>query len=162
MQEVNTGCLSDLDKTVIPGVGAGVFYKEAKMIRGMEAILLSSQSAKKLAKFYRETVGLKQSSVMEIGDKGEQGFEFPLKGMSIYILDNSKVKGKNKQPARIMFNLEVDDIRKEVARLKKKKVKVVEDIYHIEEYGYVATFQDVDGNHFQFVQTRARYRESTK
>ena len=53
-----------------------------------------------------------------------------------------------------MFNLEVDDIKKEVARLKKSKVKLVEDIYHIEEYGFVATFQDVDGNYFQFVQIR--------
>ena len=53
-----------------------------------------------------------------------------------------------------MFNLEVDDIEKEVERLKKAMVKLIQDIYHIEDYGKIATFEDVDGNYFQLVQTR--------
>jgi predicted enzyme related to lactoylglutathione lyase len=55
-----------------------------------------------------------------------------------------------------MINLEVDDIEGEVARLKKKKVKVIAGIYHIQDYGYIATFEDPDGNYFQFVQVRAK------
>lgn len=125
------------------------------MIRGLEAVLLSSQSAKKLAKFYREVVGLKQAGVMEIGEKGEEGYEFDLPGANLYILDHSKVKSKSKEPSRVMFNLEVSDIEKEVARLKKAKVKPVQDIYHIQGYGLIATFADPDGNYFQFVQVRA-------
>lgn len=125
------------------------------MIRGLEAVLISSQSAKKLAKFYREVVGLKQGMVMEIGEKGEEGYEFPLKGASLYILDHSKVKGGNKQPERVIFNLEVSDIEKEVKRLKKAKVKPTQDIYHVEGYGLIATFKDTDGNYFQLVQVRA-------
>lgn len=124
------------------------------MVRGIEAILLSSGDAKKLADFYKDKVGLKLTSSMEIGDKGEQGFEFRFKGCGLYIMDHSKVKGKNKQPARVMFNLEVDDIDKEVAKMKKNKVKVVQDIYHVEEYGLIATLEDIDGNYFQLVQTR--------
>lgn len=124
------------------------------MIRGIEAILLSSENAKKLADFYKNKVGLKLGMSMEIGDKGEEGYEFQLKGCNLYILDHSDVKGKNKQPARAMFNLEVDDVEKEVKRLKKNKVRVVQDIYHVEEYGLIATFEDVDGNYFQLVQTR--------
>lgn len=126
------------------------------MIRGLDGVLLSSQSAKKLAKFYREVVGLKQGEVMEIGDQGEEGYEFKLKNTGLYILDHSKVKGKSAQPERIMFNLEVDDVEKEVNRLKKAKVKVVADIYHVQGYGLIATFEDVDGNYFQFAQVRAR------
>lgn len=125
------------------------------MIRGLEAVLLSTESAKKLAKFYREVVGLKQGIVMELGDKGEEGYEFSLKGANLYILDHSKVKGKNKQPERVMFNLEVSDIEKEVKRLKKAKVKPTQDIYHVEGYGLIATFEDPDGNYFQLVQVRA-------
>lgn len=125
------------------------------MIGGLEAILLSSQNATKLASFYKNSVGLRQTSSMEIGKMGEKGYEFAMKGGSnLYILDHSKIKGKNKQPERIMFNFEVSDIKKEVERLKKAKVKVVQDIYHVENYGLVATFQDVDGNYFQLVQTR--------
>ncbi len=126
------------------------------MIQRFEAILIGSADAGRLAKFYREVVGLKMGMVMDMGDKGEQGYEFPLKGVGLYVLDHSKVKGRAKDPSRVMFNLEVDDIEKEVARLKRKKVKPVADIYHVEGYGLIATFADVDGNLFQFVQTRAK------
>jgi len=32
---------------------------------------------------------------------------------------------------------------------------LVQDTYHIEGYGYISTFEDVDGNYFQLVQVRA-------
>lgn len=121
----------------------------------MEAVLLGSQNATKLAKFYRETVGLKQTMEFEMGEKGEKGFAFEMKGASLYINDHSGVKGENKNPERLIINLEVDDIEKETKRLKSAKVKVKQDVYHIEGYGFVATFVDPDGNFFQFVQVRA-------
>ena len=125
------------------------------MVVGMEAVLLATASAKKLAKFYKDVVGLKQKEVMEIGEKGEEGYEFDLgKGPSLYILDHSKIKGVSKDPSRVMFNLEVKDIEKSVKDLKKKGAKLVQDIYHVQDYGYVATFKDVDGNYFQLVKTR--------
>lgn len=125
------------------------------MIRGLEAVLISTENAKKLAEFYREVVGLKMGEVMEIGDKGEEAYDFKLKGANLYIMDHSDIKGKSKQPARVMFNLEVSDIEKEVARMKRVKVKPVQDIYHVQGYGLIATFEDTDGNYFQFVQVRA-------
>lgn len=124
------------------------------MIRGLEAVLLSSEDAANLAKFYREKVGLKQGEEMEIGDKGEKGFDFDLKGTNLYILDHSDIKGKNQDHARVMFNLEVDDIEEEVKRLDGQGVKKIQDIYHVEGYGMIATFEDIDGNYFQFVQIR--------
>lgn len=124
------------------------------MILGLEAVLLSSEHPRKLAEFYKDKVGLKQTMEMEIGE-GEEGFSFDMKGSAnLYILHHSKVKGNNTKPERIMFNLEVDDIEKEVKRLKKAGVKLIQDIYHVEEYGMIATFEDVDGNYFQFVKTR--------
>lgn len=126
------------------------------MIRGLEAILIGSESAKKLANFYKEKIGLKVGMEAEMGEKGEELYEMKVgKGPSIYIVDHSKVKGKNKNSDRIIINLEVDDINKEVARLKKNKVKQIKDTYHIEGYGWVSTFADIDGNYFQFVQIRA-------
>ena len=127
------------------------------MIRGIDAILLSSQSAKNLAEFYRDKVGLKQTEEAEMGEGKSKtdlfSFEFK-KTSSLYIMDHSKVKGKNVNPERYLINFEVDDIKKEAARLKKAKVKVVQDTYHIEGYGWVATFEDLDGNYFQLVQVR--------
>ncbi len=126
------------------------------MIRGVEAILIGSENAKELAKFYREVVGLKQTMEFEMGkDGGANGYAFEMKGCSIYINDHTEVKGKAKEPQRVIFNLEVDDIEVEVAKLDKAKVKKIADIYHIEDYGMIATFEDIDGNYFQFVQVRA-------
>jgi predicted enzyme related to lactoylglutathione lyase len=125
------------------------------MIRGLEAVLIGSQNSKKLATFYREIVGLKQGEVWENPDTTEEGYILMAGKIGLYIMDHSKIKGKSKEPARMMFNLEVDDIEKEVKRLKKAKVKVISDIYHQPEYGLIATFADPDGNYFQFVQVRA-------
>ncbi|MBI4092154.1 MAG: VOC family protein [Candidatus Levybacteria bacterium] len=126
------------------------------MIRGIEGVLVGSQNAQKLADFYEKTVGLKLTNEFEMGENNEKGFEFTVKGSSgLYIMDHSEVKGKNKNPERVILNFEVNDIEKEVARLKKAKVKIQQDIYHIEGYGLIATFVDPDGNFFQFVQVRA-------
>lgn len=126
------------------------------MIRGIESVLLFSEDAKKLAKFYEEKVGLK-ITFEAVMDKDDDMYEFKMKsGSPLYVIHHSKVKGKNQKPERIMFNLEVDDVEKEVKRLKKNKVKLVQDIYHVEGYGYIATFADIDGNYFQLVQVRAK------
>lgn len=91
-----------------------------------------------------------------MGENNEQVYELKLgKGPSLYILDHSKVKGKNSQPERIIFNLEVDEIKKEVKRLVKAGVKQTQDTYHVEGYGWISTFEDADGNYFQLVQVRA-------
>lgn len=126
------------------------------MIRGLESLGLFSENAKRLAAFYKDKVGLKVKLEAEFGEKGEELYEMDVgKGSTLYIMDHSKVKGKNKQPDRIIFNLEVDDIEKEVKRLVRAKVKKIQDIYHVEGYGYIATFEDVDGNYFQFAQVKA-------
>ena len=125
------------------------------MIKALEAVLIGSEDAGKLAKFYKETVGLKQTMEMELGEEGQKGYDFELEGANLYILDHSDVKGKSKDPSRVMFNLEVDDIEKETKRLKDAGVKMVQDVYHVEGYGLITTFQDPDGNYFQFVQVRA-------
>lgn len=127
------------------------------MIRKIDGVLLSSPDAKKLSGFYQDVVGLTVTMEAEMGDKGDMVYGFALKGGSDFVvMDHSDVKGKNKDPARFMINFEVDDIEKEVKRLKKSRVKLLSDIYHIENYGHVATFEDPDGNYFQLVQIRAK------
>lgn len=123
------------------------------MIRGIEAILLNTADPKKLAKFYEDVVGLKVKSEWE-GEDGETAFEMETGNVALYINSHSEVKGKNKEPQRIFVNFEVNDIEKEVARLKKEKVKITQDVYHVEGYGLIATCEDPDGNYFQLVQIR--------
>lgn len=127
------------------------------MIKGIDAVTLFSENATKLAKFYEEKVGLKASGEFVMGEgKNETNvymFEYK-KGSDFGIIDHSDVKGKNKNPDRYLINFEVDDIKKEVAKLKSNKVKVVKDTYHVEMYGWIATFVDIDGNYFQLVQVK--------
>ena len=125
------------------------------MIKGLESIILFSQSAKKLADFYRNKVGLKATTEGVMGENDEfYGFEFGKGKTALYVADHSEIKGQAKDPKRVIFNLEVDNIDKEVSRLKKKGVTLIADKYHLESYGYIATFADSDGNYFQFVQVK--------
>lgn len=124
------------------------------MIKGIEGILLGSENAKRLADFYKNKVGLKVTMEAEMGEKDQALFIFGMKGCGLYIIDHSKVKGKNKNPDRFIFNLEVDNIEKEVKKLDDTKVKKIQDIYHVEDYGRIATFEDIDGNYFQLVQVK--------
>lgn len=123
------------------------------MITGVESVLLYSENLEKLAGFYREKIGLKVDLEGEYGEDYKEKIFAVHTGKTslIYILHHSKIKGKNKQPERYMINFEVDNIEKEVARLVKNKVKKIQDIYHIEDYGKIATFEDSDGNYFQIV-----------
>ena len=57
------------------------------MIRGIESILISSQNATKLAKFYREAVGLRQMDEFEMGEKNEKGFMFDIGKVGLTVKD---------------------------------------------------------------------------
>ena len=125
------------------------------MIKGLESILLSSQNAQKLADFYHTSVGLPMGKEMEIGDSGEKGFEFALPSGSIfYIADHSEISGPSTDPKRVVLNFEVDDMESEVALLDGKNVKKIKETYHMEGYGLITTYEDMDGNYFQLVQVK--------
>jgi len=125
------------------------------MIRGLEGLNLFTENAKRLSTFYRDKVGLAVTFEGEMGEDDEI-YELALgKGPNLYIIDHSKVHGKNKNPEMIIFNIEVDDIKREVARLRRAKVRQIQPTYHVEGYGWLCTFADVDGNYFQLVQVRA-------
>jgi len=125
------------------------------MIRNLESITLFSQNPQKLAQFYQKKVGLKATLEAELGEKGMDLYGFEMKGGSgLYITYHSQVKGKNKMPERIIINFEVDNIEVEVKRLVKAGVQLIQEIYHIEGYGQIAIFADIDGNYFQLAQIR--------
>lgn len=124
------------------------------MIKGIESIILFSENAKKLADFYKDKVGLELTLEAEVGE-GENLFGFDFEGgPGLYVMDHSKVHGKHKEPERIIFNLEVTDIEEDVKKLDEAGVKKIQEIYHMQNYGYIATFEDSDGNYFQLIQVR--------
>ncbi len=122
------------------------------MIKALDGVLLSSEDSQKLADFYKEKVGLNCTMEFEMGDKSENVFVF--EDVKLYINQHSEVHGQTKEPERFILNFETDDIEEEVGKLDKAGVKKIKDTYHIEGYGLVATYEDVDGNYFQVVQVR--------
>lgn len=124
------------------------------MVKNFESVIIGSGNATKLANFYKKKVGLKQTWDAVMG-KDQNVYGFTMGKVDLVVMDHSGVKGKNKNGARVVFNLEVDNLDKDFAKLKKAGVKVIAKIYHIEDWGYVATFEDLDGNHFQLVKTKA-------
>ncbi len=125
------------------------------MIKGLDGVLISSENPKALAEFYINQVGMEKIEEFVMGDDGETAYNLKLGSIGIGIMPHSEIHGHNTQPARIMLNLEVDDEEVEVNRLKEAGVKVIADTYHVEGYGLVTTFEDVDGNYFQLVQVKA-------
>jgi len=131
------------------------------MIKNIESILLFSENPEKLSKFYKDTLGLKVGMEGEYGDDEDVFVGFnPGKGPYLVVMHHDKVEGKNREPERYMVNFEVDDIEKEVERLRKAKVRLIQDIYHVQDYGRIATFEDPDGNYFQLVQIKPSKSEA--
>ena len=125
------------------------------MIRGLKSLTLFSENARALAGFYRETVGLPLTVEAEVGQNGEELFGFEMsEGSGLFMMDHSGVKGRSKEPERMIFNIIVDDIETSVKLLDGRGVKKIQDTYHVEHYGSIATFEDPDGNYFQLVQLR--------
>lgn len=125
------------------------------MIKSIEGIVLSSENAKALAEFYQDKVGIKIKEEYEMGE-GASAFEMDSgEGVGFMINDHSEVKGKSSQPQRYILNFEVGNIDEAIKDVESKGVKKIADKYHIEGYGYIATFEDLDGNYFQLVQVRA-------
>ncbi len=124
------------------------------MIKGIDSIGIFSENPKILADFYKDKVGLNLTVEAELGE-GEDlfGFEFG-QGSTLYITKHEDVKGKNSQPERVILNLEVDNIEEDAKRLDGLSVKKIQDVYHVEGYGLIATYEDPDGNYFQLVQVK--------
>ena len=121
------------------------------MITNIEGIIIGSSNATKLSNFYKEKIGLKVFFEGVIGENSNL-YMMEMVGATMTIIDSLEVKGKNNQGERIMFKFQTDDIKKEFTKLKKNGVKIVSEVYSVEDYGYLATLSDLDGNYFQLYQ----------
>ena len=111
----------------------------------LRLILLFSENPKKLSGFYEKVFEKKP-------DWSEDDYSaFGVGKNSIMIGKHEKVKGKNKNPERMMFNLETKDVVKEFRRIQKLGAKVIAKPYDPmpKSKALIATFADPDGNYFQ-------------
>lgn len=109
------------------------------------SLLIFSENPAMLVDFY--TSVLQKEPDWSGGDF--KGYKIGSSGFVIGPHD--KVHGKSVQPERMMFNLEVTDVKAEFERIKAMGTAVVAEPYQPGEDTtmWVATFVDPDGNYFQ-------------
>ncbi len=105
---------------------------------------INSEDPQRLYAFYRDVVGLPVQEGM-----GEQALN--VAGMTLGFDGHSELKGSAKEPARILFDMFVDDIAAEEARIAGHGVKFIRS--QGKEYwgGVISTFADPDGNLVQLM-----------
>jgi predicted enzyme related to lactoylglutathione lyase len=110
----------------------------------LNSIMVGSSQQKVLAAFYKRVFGKKP-------DMEEEGWSGWMVGKSFFgVGTHSEVKGRAKDPSRIIFNFETAEVKKEFERLKKDGVTVIKEPYDMGG-SLVATLSDPDGNYFQLM-----------
>lgn len=111
------------------------------------SILVFSGNPKELADFYKKVFE------KEPDWSSDNYFGFMVGDGFITIGPHDKVKGKNTNPERIMFNLETEEVEKEFERIEKLGAKVIARPYNPMEdpKSQIATFADPEGNYFQLM-----------
>ncbi len=118
----------------------------------LNSLLLFSESPKKLVDFYRQILAREPKWT-----EGEyRGFE--VGACALIIGPHSKVHGPNRNPERILFNFETNDVKGDFERMKGLGAKVIAEPYSMEDDPnfLIATLADPDGNYFQLVSPMKR------
>lgn len=111
----------------------------------LNSLILFSEKPGDLVDFYKK--------VLQAEPKWSGGdfTGFRVGSGSLIIGPHDKIHGKNKNPERIIFNLETPDVEKEYQRLKDVGAASVQEPYQPQENPKMtlATLADPDGNYFQ-------------
>lgn len=110
----------------------------------LNSIMIGSSQPKVLAEFY-EKVFAKKPDMPEGEWSG-----WSVGNTFFSVGPHSEIKGKAKEPARIIFNLETKEVKEEFERIKKTGATVIKEPYEIQG-AWIATFADPDGNYFQLM-----------
>ncbi len=108
-------------------------------------IMLGTEDSKKLADFYEKILDKKPDMV-----DGENWYGWSIGKTFFSIGNHSEVKGRSREPQRIIMNFETKDVKEEFERIEKLGAKVVKEPYDMGG-AWIATFEDPDGNYFQLM-----------
>ena len=115
----------------------------------LNSILIGSEEPKLLAEYYTKLFGEPTWD-----DGGYTGWL--LGSGAVSVGPHSEVSGKNKEPGRVIWNMESPDVKGDFERLKAAGAEVVREPYAPDGMpegteGWIATFADPDGNYFQLM-----------
>lgn len=112
----------------------------------VNGVLLWTERLEPMLRFYRDVLGLQPRNVKERLANFEWG------GFRLSIGLHDDVKDGNRDPLRIMVNFDVEDIFAVHRRLVDAGVTFSREPEQEPWGGWVATFQDPDGNTLQLLQ----------
>lgn len=106
--------------------------------------MIGTHQPKALIAFYEKVFAKKP----DMQDEDWAGWEV---GSSWFnVGPHSEVKGKAKEPERVIFNLETKMVKEEFERIKKEGAHIIKEPYEMQGM-WIATFADPDGNYFQLM-----------
>ena len=107
-------------------------------------VLIGSEDPARLKEFYTKLFG-------KPAWEDEKYFGWRFGDATVMFGPHDQVKGKNREPGRVIWNLETPDVKGEFDRLKRAGATVVKEPYDPGENSgmLIGTFSDPDGNYFQ-------------
>ena len=112
----------------------------------LNSVMIGTKQPVVLAAFYEKV--LRKPADMVDQENGFWGWQ--VGGAYISVLDHSEMGGDAKDPGRVMFNFETQQVKEEFERIKALGGAVIREPYEMGG-GWVATLADPDGNYFQLV-----------
>lgn len=120
------------------------------MFTSISAVLIWSEDYKALADWYKEKFGF--AEIEELTHPEDTGIGLEVGDIYFWIGKHSQVKGKNKDPYRIMINFSVKSVADGYDFLTAKGVECIAKPFKAPTFdSYFATFKDLDGNIIQIV-----------
>ena len=108
----------------------------------LNSVMIGSAQPKALAEFYQKVFG----KPADWSDDSWYGWQ--VGNTHFMIGEHSEVKGKAKEPQRVILNFESKEVKEEFERIKGLGARVIKELYEMEGE-WIATFADPDGNYFQ-------------
>lgn len=120
------------------------------MFKRISTVLIWSENYQALADWYKDKLGLEVKK--ELNHPQDTGVLFQIGDTQLWIGQHSEVKGKNQDPARHMFNIDVDSVEEAYNFLKDKGVEFIAPPFKAPTMDYYfATFVDLDNNIVQLI-----------
>ncbi|MCR4264527.1 MAG: hypothetical protein NUV98_07500 [Candidatus Roizmanbacteria bacterium] len=120
----------------------------------LNSVMIGTSQVKVLAEFYEKVFG--KAPDMQEGE----WYGWSVGNTFISFGTHSEVKGKAKEPQRMIFNLETKEVKEEFERIKKLGATVIKEPYEMSseagsgsdgQGAWIATLADPDGNYFQLM-----------
>ena len=115
----------------------------------LNSIMIGSENAERLKEYYTKLFG------KPTWDDGSY-VTWQLGSGAVTVAPHDQVKGQNREPGRIIWNIETPDVKGEFKKLQAAGATVVKEPYDPAEGSeasgmWIATFSDPDNNYFQLM-----------